>query len=108
MNTLVTICLVFMGAVAVASIIMIIPFRKIYRFLMVRFGEKDDVYITAFFHNKQPGNDLVTLLERGIINNVRTGNHGNDFPDHKNLKTFSRYATENINAAMDELEVGVL
>lgn len=108
MNILVTICLIFMGTVALASLTMVIPFRKIYRFLIARNGKEEDVYITAFFNNERPGNDLAILMERGIMNNVRTGNHGNDFPDHKNLKTFDRYATENINAAMDEIEVGTL
>ena len=42
------------------------------------------------------GKLLVHLMKGGSFQSLRTANHGNDFPDKRQYKTFIRYATPQI------------
>ena len=68
-----------------------------------RENEKELHLIEHFNNSSEPGADFVKLLETGYFKSVKTGNHGNCFPDQKNLSFFKSSLNSRAADILDKL-----
>ena len=61
--------------------------------------------IKEFNESDKPGNQFVSLISNGYFKSVKTGNHGNSFPDKQNLVVFSEHLTKEVVAVWDSINV---
>ena len=62
-------------------------------------GKKQN-FLTA----NKPGRTFIDLINRGFFLCLKTGNHGNDFPDKRQSENFRKYISPEISAAIYKLE----
>lgn len=58
-----------------------------------------------FLNSPQPGKNFISLIYGGVFSSLKTGNHGSDFPDKKQIENFKKYATQEICDKVNGLEV---
>jgi len=97
-----------MAISATFVIIRSIPFLSIYYYFESKSEKSIQKCLDSFYETERPGTDFVRLIRRGSIRTLKTGNHGNDFPDIKNLETFERYSNEDIRVALNNIEAEAL
>lgn len=59
--------------------------------------------LQEFQISSKPGYLFVRLVYLGHFSTIKTGNHGNDFSDKRQLCLFKKYATDEIAKAIDEI-----
>lgn len=75
--------------------------KRIFFSFSNRDDEKRDVLVKEFLSSNLPGRSFIKLIYAGQLRTIKSGNHGANFPDARQLKTFEKYATEEISHALN-------
>ena len=76
----------------------------IYFFVRKKKVSKEQVEaIKEFNESKQPGRQFVDLISSGYFESVKTGNHGNSFPDRQNLIIFNGHLSKEVVDVLDKV-----
>ena len=106
MNTVDIVVVIILGILAIFSLIV---FVMIYipaiavQIQKNRHGGDLQTALQEFQNTAKPGRAFVSLIYYGYFSCVLTGNHGNDFPDRRQLALFKRYSTDEVTKAIDEI-----
>lgn len=87
-----------------------VPFlvKAIKRKILLRQNRTEKISITEhFLSDERPGRFFVALICERKICSIKTSNHGSEFPDNKQFKTFKNYATKDISVAIDNIGEGI-
>ena len=66
-------------------------------------GNELETSLQEFQNTNKPGRIFVHLIKLGHFSCIKTGNHGNDFPDKRQLYLFKKYSSDEIAKAIDEI-----
>ncbi len=89
------------------TVIVVIMTLGLVAFAIVFFckvNKKERCADVSFDDSSKQGDNFVSMISAGRLKTVKTINHGNSFPDKKNLEHFKKCLSDDIISALNEVE----